>query len=144
MPHECEEILNELQEANQLQILKGRLKNIETNGKFNVIFTTDGEENSLSVDAIVNCISSESNFTKVDFPLVRNLVSRGLIKTDVLKLGIDATPDGKTIAKSGAVSDKIFTIGPALKGVLWESTAMPEIRLQTNNLALSLLNGGQH
>jgi uncharacterized NAD(P)/FAD-binding protein YdhS len=144
MPPECAEILDELQEANQLQILKGRLKNIETNGKFNVIFTNDGEEKNLSVDAIVNCIGSEGDFTKVDFPLVKNLVERGLIKTDVLKLGIDATPDGKTIDKSGTVSDKIFTIGPALRGVLWESTAMPEIRAQTNKLALSLLNGGQH
>jgi uncharacterized NAD(P)/FAD-binding protein YdhS len=144
MPPECAEILDELQEVNQLQILKGRLKNIETNGKFNVIFTNDGEEKNLSVDAIVNCIGSEGDFTKVDFPLVKNLVERGLIKTDVLKLGIDATPDGKTIDKSGTVSDKIFTIGPALRGVLWESTAMPEIRAQTNKLALSLLNGGQH
>ena len=144
MPPECEEILNELQEANQLEILKGRLKNIEPNGKFNVTFSTDGEENNLSVDAIVNCIGSESDFSKVDFPLVKNLVEKGLIQTDVLKLGIDATPDGETISKSGTVSDKIFAIGPALKGVLWESTAMPEIRAQTNKLALSLLNGGQH
>jgi uncharacterized NAD(P)/FAD-binding protein YdhS len=144
MPPECAEILDELQEANQLQILKGRLKNIETNERFNVVFTTDGQENNLSVDAIVNCIGSESDFSKVEFPLVKNLVNRGLIKTDVLKLGIDATPDGRTIAESGAVSDKIFTIGPALKGVLWESTAMPEIRSQTNKMALSLLNGGQH
>ena len=57
-------------------------------------------------------------------------------------MGIDAAPDGRTIDKNGIVSDKILTVGTALKGVLWESTAMPEIRAQANRLALSLLNGG--
>ena len=143
MPPECAEILDEMQAANKLQILKGRLKNIETNGKFNVKFSVDGAENNLSVDAIVNCIGSQCDFSKVDFPLVKNLIGKGLIKPDVLRMGIDATPDGRTIAECGTISDKIFTIGTALKGVLWESTAMPEIRAQTNKLALSLLNGGQ-
>lgn len=143
MPPECAEILDEMQASNRLQILKGRLKNIEANGKLNVTFTTEGKEKNLSVDAVVNCIGSQSDFSKVDFLLVRNLVDKGLIKPDVLKLGIDATPDGKTIAKGGTVSDKIFTIGTALKGILWESTAMPEIRAQTNRLALSLLDRGQ-
>ncbi len=57
-------------------------------------------------------------------------------------MGIDATPDGKTIDCDGVISDKILTAGTALKGILWESTAMPEIRAQANKLALSLLNGG--
>ncbi len=144
MPPECAEILDEFQATNQLQILKGRLKNIEANGKFDVTFSNDGTENNLFVDAVVNCIGSESDFSKVDFPLVKNLIGKGLIKPDVLKLGIDATPDGRTIAECGTISDKIFTIGTALKGILWESTAMPEIRAQPNKLALSLLNGGHH
>ncbi len=145
MPPEWAEILAQLQATNQLQILKGRLKNIESNSneKFDVVFSTDGAENNLSVDAIVNCIGSESNFSKVDSSFVKNLIGRGLIKPDVLKLGIDATPDGKTIAKDGTISDKIFTVGTALKGILWESTAMPEIRAQANHLALFLLDEGQ-
>ena len=58
-----------------------------------------------------------------------------IIRNDRLNLGIDATADGKTIDGSGTVSEKIFTIGTALKGILWESTAMPEIRAQANKLA---------
>jgi uncharacterized NAD(P)/FAD-binding protein YdhS len=59
-----------------------------------------------------------------------------------LKLGIDATPDGRTINCDGVISDKILTVGTVLKGVLWESTAMPEIRAQANKMALALLDGG--
>lgn len=144
MPPECAEVLDELQGRNQLRILKGRLKNIEPNqnGKFNVRFSTLGAETNLIVDAVVNCIGSQSNFNRLDEPFVKNIIGKGLIKPDVLKMGIDATRDGRTIDESGAVSGKIYTIGTALKGVLWESTAMPEIRTQTNQLAVALLDGG--
>ena len=54
---------------------------------------------------------------------------------------LETAPDGRRINKNGAVSDVILTVGTALKGILWESTAMPEIRAQANRLALSLLNG---
>jgi hypothetical protein len=34
----------------------------------------------------------------------------------------------------------ISTLGTTMKGILWESTAMPEIRLQARRLALDLLS----
>ena len=52
----------------------------------------------------------------------------------------DATPDGETIDANGKISGAILTVGTALKGVLWETTAMPEIRVQAKNLACRLLN----
>lgn len=144
LPPESAKLIDDLQTAGQLRILKGRLRNItvDETGKFDVSYSADGVETRLPVDAIINCIGSESNFSRIDFPLVKNLIGKGLIKPDELKLGIDATPDGRTIDRGGKISDIILTAGTALKGVLWESTAMPEIRAQANKLALSLLNGG--
>jgi uncharacterized NAD(P)/FAD-binding protein YdhS len=140
MPPECEKVLHVLIGEGKLEILKGRLKNIETvDEKFNIKFSQIDDIKDVSVDAIINCIGSESNFARVEFPLVKNLVAKGLIKTDELNLGINALPDGRTLDEFGSVSEKIFTIGTALKGVLWESTAMPEIRAQANKLAQSLL-----
>ncbi|MCY7345784.1 MAG: FAD/NAD(P)-binding protein [Pyrinomonadaceae bacterium] len=144
MPPKCAEIVAEMQTAGQLQILKGRLKNIAVGDdrRFDVRFSRDGVENTLAADAVINCIGSESNFRRIESTLVKNLFAKNLINTDRLKMGLDAAPDGRTIDKSGAISDRIFTIGTALKGVLWESTAMPEIRAQANKLAFSLLDGG--
>ncbi len=141
IPNEAAEVLDEMQATKQLQIMKGRIKNIETDkaGRFDILFTTGGVENRLSADAIVNCIGSESNFQRLDSVLVKNLIGKGYIKNDCLNLGIDATPDGRTIDTLGNVSDTLLTIGTALKGILWESTAMPEIRAQTSELALSLV-----
>jgi uncharacterized NAD(P)/FAD-binding protein YdhS len=144
LPPETWRILNKLRAANQLRIGKGRLRNIKAgeDGKFKITYSADGIETSVSADAVVNCIGSESNYNRVESTLVANLLGKGLIKTDSLKMGIDAAPDGRTIGRNGALSDVILTAGTALKGVLWESTAMPEIRAQARQMALSLLNGG--
>jgi len=52
---------------------------------------------------------------------------------------VDATPDGRVIGKTGKPSPVVSTLGTALKGILWESTAIPEIRTQARDLALRLL-----
>lgn len=140
IPPVAAKILDEMQTTDSLKILKGRLKNIESaDGKFNVSFTADGVEKHLSFDAVINCIGSESNFERLDNRFVKNLIGKGYIKNDRLNLGIDSTPGGKTIDASGKVSDTLLTIGTSLKGILWESTAMPEIRAQANKLALTLV-----
>ncbi len=141
MPPEAAQILAEMQSRGALEITKGRLRKIEANenGKFDVSYTADGAENQLSIDAIINSIGSQSNFRKLDAPLLVNLLASGTINTDSLRLGLDALPDGRTLNKIGSISQKIFTLGTALKGILWESTAMPEIRVQANRLALDLL-----
>ncbi len=142
LPPETREILSDLQASDQLQIGKGRLRNIEVgaDGKFTITFSAESVETSVSANAIVNCIGSESNYQRLDSTLVRNLLARNLMTTDNLKMGVDAAPDGRIIGKNGEISDTILTAGTALKGVLWESTAMPEIRAQAKNLAHLLLN----
>lgn len=92
----------------QLQIFKGRLKNIDAGaeGKFEILYTVDGVENEIAADAMINYIGSESNFKRIDSELIRNLNGRGYIKNDALNLGIDALPDGKHLMKSAALQTK--------------------------------------
>ena len=141
MPIEAARVLDKMQAENRLRIMKGRLQNIETNGggKFTISYSINGKPFELAADAVVNCIGSESRFDRLDHALVRNLIAKKIIKPDALDLGIDATPDGETIDGAGAVSETILTVGTALKGILWESTAMPEIRTQAKQLAEKLL-----
>lgn len=142
MPNECANVLAGMQAENRLHLKKGRLREINATetGKFEIIYANKGLRNKLSVDAVVNCMGSESNLNRLESPLVKNLLAKGLIAADPLNLGINALPDGRTINKIGSVSNTIFILGTALKGILWESTAIPEIRAQANNLALSLVS----
>lgn len=97
---------------------------------------------TLRVGAVVNCAGSESDYRKLESPLVRSLLDRGLIVPDALALGLQAGADGALVGADGRPSSVLSTLGPPQKGVLWETTAVPEIRLQAQRLAARLLAPG--
>jgi uncharacterized NAD(P)/FAD-binding protein YdhS len=47
--------------------------------------------------------------------------------------------NGALIDGNGHPSTSLFTLGPVRKGCLWETTAVPEIRQQTEDLADHLI-----
>lgn len=132
--------IDRLQIDGKLTILKGRLREIKANGRFAVAFSTDGHRREVSADTIINCIGSESNFQKLDSRLVSALFARGYIRNDALNFGIDALPNGSILGQNGEVTGILYTLGTALKGTLWETTAIPEIRAQAKQLAATLLS----
>lgn len=137
MPTQSARMLDELQADGTLKILRGRIGDIELkNNKFAIQF---GEDNRIQVDTIINCTGSISNYAKIEQPLVKNLIGKGDIKPDDLFLGLDATPDGAIINRDGEISGALYTFATAHKGILWECTAMPDIRSQAKKLALRLL-----
>jgi len=127
---ECAEVLYRMQWTDQLHIKKGRVKSIKLNG--NNKFHIDLGKESIAVDAVINCTGSECDFSRLEVPLVKSLLSKGIITTDPLSLGLEADAYGK-------ITENLYTIGTALKGIMWESTAMPELRAQAKELALRFL-----
>ena len=137
-PPECQQILDDLRGRNQLKTLRGRIKQIEINHE-NGFDVTFGKNEKVSVDWIINCTGSQSNYEKLNAPLVQNLLAKGEIKPDALKMGLDATADFALINRENQVSATFYTFATAHKGVLWECTAMPDIRAQAEKLAKILL-----
>ena len=62
-----------------------------------------------------------------------------MIDHDPLALGLNATPEGEINRYRAGPSGWLFAIGAPLKGVLWESTAVPEIRVLARQRAERLL-----
>jgi len=98
-------------------------------------------ESSITKNAqrIINCIGPEGDFNKVKNPLLKNMLASGLIAKDPLSLGFNATGTGEIINKDGEIVPNLFTIGSGLRGILWESTAIPEIRVQAHEMANKVL-----
>lgn len=140
MPTAAANSITWLIENGHLEILSGRLRHIsiENSGKFLVNLVLDGKQSYVSGDVLINCIASQSNFSLIDSELVRGLLRDGFIRCDSLNMGLDATRDGKLIDANGVASGGLWTLGTSLKGTLWESTAIPEIRVQAKNLAALL------
>jgi uncharacterized NAD(P)/FAD-binding protein YdhS len=93
---------------------------------------------SSTLDAVINCTGPLLDLAATSDPLLATLRDRGLVAPDPLALGLATTFDGRVVDAHGAVVDGLFTVGPARKGTLWESTAIPEIRAQAAQVAAAL------
>jgi uncharacterized NAD(P)/FAD-binding protein YdhS len=100
-----------------------------------------GKKQMAQVERVINATGPEMNFRRVRDPLLRQLLHDGLCRPGPLHLGFDATPDGTIIGADGSPSLVLSTVGPPLRGVLWETTAVPEIRAQAAALARRVVDG---
>jgi uncharacterized NAD(P)/FAD-binding protein YdhS len=144
IPPESESVIDAMRASGQLVILAGRICNlVETDTAMEVHHVPAGMAGP-EVEAaalVINCIGPASDYRGIDHPLVRNLISRGLIRPGPAHLGLDALPNGTILGHGGDPSDTLYALGSTMRGVLWEVLAVPEIRLQAERLAQLLLDG---
>jgi uncharacterized NAD(P)/FAD-binding protein YdhS len=89
---------------------------------------------------LINATGPAADITSAPDPLLRGLLSGGLATPDPLRLGLRADGGGALLDVSGRPSGTLFTLGPPLRGQLYETTAMPEIRDQAAALATRLIS----
>jgi uncharacterized NAD(P)/FAD-binding protein YdhS len=100
-----------------------------------------GQLTTLLVDRVVNCTGPEGDYRRVSSPLLLELIERNLARPDALSLGLDVADDGAVLDSQGSPSSFLYAVGPLRKGKLWESVAVPELRVQVAELASLLVSG---
>ncbi|QGT82501.1 FAD/NAD(P)-binding protein [Pseudomonas coronafaciens] len=98
----------------------------------------DSETTHIVGDALINSTGIQYDWRRVDRPLPRQLLARGLIQPGPLALGIAADVDGAVLDAQGQRSPCLFAMGPPLRGMWWESTAVTDVAIQAKALALRL------
>lgn len=91
-------------------------------------------------DRIIVCAGPETDVTRWTSPLMRNLLGQGAVCPDPMRLGVRSQSDGTAIDRTGASVPWLSIVGPLRKADLWESTAVPEIRVQAVDLAARLID----
>ena len=94
----------------------------------------------LRVGKVINCTGPDTDLARVDDPLVRSLRDGGLVRPDELGLGLDTDDEGRVLDREGRASSRLCLVGPLRKGLLWENTAVPELRVEARRMA-ELLGG---
>ena len=89
-------------------------------------------------DALINSSGIEYDWRRVARPLPQQLLARGLITPGPLALGIWADAAGAVVDAEGQVARRLFAMGPPLRGMWWESTAVTDVALQAKALAARL------
>ena len=99
----------------------------------------DGEQ-TLQARRIINCTGPQCDVFATREPLLRRMLSTGLIRPDAGRLGLDVDVQGRLIGADGRIGERLFALGPMTRGTFWEITAVPDIRQQTWSLARRLAN----
>ena len=89
---------------------------------------------------VINCAGPDADYSRIRDPLVRSLLGNGMVRPDPLCLGLDVTANCALLGQDGAISRRLFAVGPVTKGTFWEMTAVPDIRQQTEFLAGQLVS----
>lgn len=131
-------LLESLRESGQLVMKAGRvLEAAESDGHVEIAYRDreTSKTERLRVSRIVNCTGHETDARKIDSRIVKSLFENHLARVDASGLGLDIADDGALIDDSGTKSRSLYALGSIRKGLLWESTAVPEIRVQAQSLA---------
>jgi uncharacterized NAD(P)/FAD-binding protein YdhS len=143
IPMNIHDQIRQLTEVGKLDQYAGKLMNItETEMYIKVLFFDVKQklEKEMLVSAVINCTGPETDINKLEKSFLKNCLQKGIVVQDELKLGIMADPvNFETYNGLHERQRNLLAMGSLLKGVLWESTAVKELREQSEKVSEQLI-----
>ena len=123
----------------RVEIIAGRLRGSRVHaGAIEArIALRNGAQRFIQIDRVINCTGIHEYYHQRPRPLIAQLLREGLASANDLGIGFRTGDDG---ALTGPASHLLFTLGPPRRGQLFETIAVPEIRVQAEELAKRLLD----
>jgi uncharacterized NAD(P)/FAD-binding protein YdhS len=145
LPPQAASQIESFKRSGQLTMLRGSVLDARRTPEGLIRIRVSGtvgrqEKGELLVHRTIVCTGPGLDFRKTAPPIIRDLVDRNLARVDPASLGLLVSDDYALLQVSGAPSSSLYALGPSIKGSLWETTALPEIRTQARDLATSLVN----
>jgi uncharacterized NAD(P)/FAD-binding protein YdhS len=138
--------IDDARRRGQLVITAGRIQSIrpQAGGLETAYIPSRGQGPVLLQAArVINCSGPGLDGDQGGDPLVRSMLDRGLVRQDDLRLGLEVTEDSALVGQNGQATPGLFALGPPTRGMFWEITAVPDIRLQAEQLAATITGAGQ-
>jgi uncharacterized NAD(P)/FAD-binding protein YdhS len=130
---EIADILADMQSEGRVRLHTGavtRYSEVDDHAEVQYWDRESRTKKALRVDRVINCTGSETDCRRIDESLITSLFVQGFAQPDPLFLGLDVDEEGALIDYKGSPSQQLYAIGPTRKGCLWETTTVPEIRVQ--------------
>ncbi len=143
LPFTTHKELMDLKTKSQLEIIGGRIIDIqESNGivSSSIQLRGSSKKRNLSVSRVINCTGPQSNYKELKEAFIQNLLAKKIIISNELKMGIETDINAKVLQEDGKTSTDIYAIGSLLRGILWETTAVPEISKQAEQIAKQIVD----
>jgi uncharacterized NAD(P)/FAD-binding protein YdhS len=143
LPIHIHDQIQRLRIEKKLEIMKGRINDIHENEDtitLEYYNKSTQQQETLNVTRIINCTGPQVNVQKSTNPLIKCLVQKGMIQSDLYRLGIVTTSEYEVVNAYDQVLTGMFTLGGNLRGMLWETTAVPELKKQCHDVASIILS----
>ncbi|MGH9655267.1 MAG: FAD/NAD(P)-binding protein [Bryobacteraceae bacterium] len=126
--------------SGSLNVVSGKLLAVDyfAGGASVTIRTKQESTRVWRASRVINCTGPNMDYTRVGSPLLDSLFEQGLIVPGPLRCGMWSDEKGALRSEDGTYSSVLFNIGPGRQGMLLESIAVPELRVQAAELAAVL------
>jgi uncharacterized NAD(P)/FAD-binding protein YdhS len=125
-----------------VRVIAGRVESAQggENG-VRLVVRARGSERALEADAawVINCTGPMPSNSAESNPVVGSLLVNGWLLSDELSLGIETSALGHARDADGRDVADLFVVGTLRKPATWESTAVPELRVQAATVAERVL-----
>ena len=130
-----------LRDSGQLRLHRGRVDHVMAQGRcVRLAYRhADGRFDELDADVLVNATGVELRARTMRSPLLDGLLGRGHARPGPHGIGIDTDESGRVLDADGRAWPNLLAIGSLRIGTLWESIAVPELRVQAEAAARALL-----
>ncbi len=140
VPPQTAQAFERLRARNAIVRHRGRIVGAQRERERLVLRIVNAESASaIGVSDVVNCSGPNGDYGRSGDPLVINLMRRGLLLADELRLGIEVSPDLRVLDRSGRAQPSMYALGQPTRGRWYEATAVPEIREQARHIAKCLV-----
>ena len=136
MPESSAARMAELTSDGRVTIVSSAVTECVTSDAGVRITLTNGQV--LDVDRVILAAGASDDFR--GHPVVESLLGHGIASNGPLGMGLDVDPGDGRLIQSGEASPhhSVLTIGSVRRGVSWETTAIPELRVQATAVAALL------
>jgi uncharacterized NAD(P)/FAD-binding protein YdhS len=90
---------------------------------------------TIKASCAINCTGPQTNYEAIENELYKNLIRKKILLPDTNRLGIKATISYEVLKSENTVHKNMYAIGSLIRGVLWETTAVPELKQQAYCIA---------
>jgi uncharacterized NAD(P)/FAD-binding protein YdhS len=142
MAMEVAEPFRALVDRCDVRVVAGRVESARAEDQFvKLVVRRRGSDQPLEWDTswVINCTGPVPSNSVESNPVVGSLLVSGVLRPDELLLGIESTLEGNAISAEGREVPDLFLVGTLRKSTDWESTAVPELRIQAAAVAGKVL-----
>lgn len=94
---------------------------------------------TLHADRVINCTGPTTDAARSGNALVERLLATGVMRPGPMGMGLDSDDAGRVVGNTGTAEPRMYLVGPARVGSLWETTAVPELRVHASAVAQRIL-----